>query len=340
MSLKKHRLIALVAGALLCLPVSGGGKKKSNEADGNVETTASAQASLWTDPGDIASRNLYYGPGAKQHEPQGTFTFEEEDMDGTNPKFTVRDPDGVKWKVKLGAEARPETVASRLVWAVGYWTNEDYFVPELHVQGMPHLHRGQKLVLAGGTIENVRLKRHLKGEDKVGIWHWKHDPFAGTREYNGLRVMMALINNWDLKDQNNTIYKEKDGEEIYMVSDLGASFGTASATWPHDKAKGNLKSYEHSKFIDRIHPEFVDFRDPGNPSIRYWINPKECLSRRGLRWIGRNIPRSDVEWIGNLLAQLKREQIEDAFRAAGYSPEEVSGFSRVVEQRIAALKAL
>jgi hypothetical protein len=340
MGLKKHRLIALMAATLLCLPVSGGGKKKSNEADGNVETTASAQVTLWADPGDISSRKLYYGPGGKQHEPHGTFTFEAEDMDGSNPKFTVRDQDGVKWKVKLGAEARPETVASRLVWAVGYAANEDYFVPELHVQQMPPLRRGQKLVLAGGTVENVRLKRHLKGEEKVGAWHWKRDPIAGTREYNGLRVMMALINNWDLKDENNSIYKEKDGEDVYMVSDLGASFGTTSASFPHDKAKGNLKSYEHSKFIDKIRPEFVDFSDPGAPSMLYWFNPKECLSRRGLRWIGRNIPRSDVEWIGSLLAQLTPQQIEDAFRAAGYSPEEVKGFSRVVEQRIAELKAL
>ena len=36
----------------------------------------------------------------------------------------------MKWRVKLGVEARPETVASRLVWAVGYYANEDYFLPE------------------------------------------------------------------------------------------------------------------------------------------------------------------------------------------------------------------
>jgi hypothetical protein len=340
MSLKKQGLMVLMAAALVALPASGGGKKKSNGSTDNVETTASGPVTLWTDPGDIASRNLYYGPGGEKHAPHGRFTFESEDMDGTNPKFTVRDDDGVKWKVKLGAEARPETVASRLVWAVGYATNEDYFVAELHVQGMQRLKRGQKLVLPGGTVLNVRLKRHLKGEEKVGEWPWRKDPFSGTREYNGLRVMMALINNWDLKDQNNTIYKEKDAGEVYMVSDLGSSFGTASATQPHEKAKGNLRSYEHSRFIVKVRPEFIDFENPGNPSFKYWVNPKECLSRRGLRWIGRNIPRSDVEWIGGLLARLTPEQIQDAFRAAGYSPEQVNGFSRVVEQRIAELSAL
>ena len=84
-------------------------------------------------------------------------------MSGTNPKFDVVDQDGVKWRVKLGPEARPETVASRLVWGVGYFANEDYFMPVLHVQKMQHLRRGRNLVSADGTVHDVRLKRHSEG---------------------------------------------------------------------------------------------------------------------------------------------------------------------------------
>src|SRR5207245_1541601 len=57
----------------------------------------------------------------------------------------------------------------------------------------PHLKRGQNLVGPSGVIQNVRLKRHLTGEQKIGRWKWKQNPFRGTREFNGLRVMMALI---------------------------------------------------------------------------------------------------------------------------------------------------
>src|SRR4029077_11382232 len=120
---------------------------------------------------DIASRNLYYGPGGEQDAPHTVFTFEKEDLNGSNPKFDVRDENGVKWKVKLGEEARPETVASRLVWAAGYFTNEDYFLPSLKVEGMPNrLHRGQKLLAPDGTFHNVRLKRYLSDEKKIGEW--------------------------------------------------------------------------------------------------------------------------------------------------------------------------
>src|SRR5437899_642875 len=58
--------------------------------------------------------------------------------------------------------------------------------------------------------------------------------------------MMALLNNWDLRDTNNGIYGEKAGpkgpEQIYIVSDLGASFGTRRRDWPLVKAKGNLEA--------------------------------------------------------------------------------------------------
>ncbi len=268
-------------------------------------------AVLWKNPADLESRNLFYGPGGQKHVPKGTFTFVKEDLNGTNPKFVVRDQDGHKWKVKLGIEARPETVASRIVWAVGYYTNEDYFVSDLQVHGMPaHLHRGQKMVGPDGSVRNVRLKR--EDEKKVGTWQWRQDPFTGTRELNGLRVMMALINNWDLKDENNGIYRE-DGELVYLVSDLGASFGTAGRGWPPHKAKGDLDSYRQSAFIRKVTASMVDFQVPARPCLICIFNFWEYWRRVRLEWIGRNIPRQDVEWMGQLLARLSPKQIHDAF---------------------------
>jgi hypothetical protein len=44
--------------------------------------------------------------------------------------------------------------------------------------------------------------------------------------------------------------------------------------------------------------------------------------------------------MGQLLARLSANQIRDAFRAAGYSPEEANAFAAVMERRIAALTNL
>ena len=287
---------------------------------------------LWRNPTDIASRDLFYGPGGRQHQPHGPFTFVKEDLEGSNPKFTVRDRDGVKWKVKLGLEAQPETVASRIVWAAGYFADEDYFVPGLPVTGLPVLQRGQEFADLTGSVHNARLKRE-QSRHKVGTWQWRADPFFGTREWNGLRIMMALINNWDLKDENNAILQE-GRDRIYMISDLGASFGSAGRAWPYEKGKGDLETYSRSRFIRRITPAFVNFETPARPQYEFVVNPKEYLMRVHLEWIRRDIPRADARWMGQILARLSPHQIQDAFRAAGYSPREVSAFAEIVAQRI------
>lgn len=339
-SLKKIVVLSLLAGLMPAILLAAKRRGKSDSA--REEGTQRGPEVLWQQPTDIASRNLFYGSGGEKDAPHTVFTFVEEDLKGTNPKMVVRDENGVKWKVKLGVEARPEVAASRLVWAVGYSANEDYFMPELRVQGLPrHLHRGQKLVRPDGSMHNVRLKRYVEGEKKIDEWRWRNNPFTGTRELNGLRVMMALINNWDLKDDNNSVYMEKrPREHVYLVSDLGASFGTTGRSWTATMGKGNLGSYERSKFISNVSAQYVDFETPTRPALGIICKPKDFIKRLELRWIGKDIPRADVEWIGQLLAQLSPAQIQDAFRAAGYPPEEVQAFSKVVEQRIAVLNDL
>ena len=304
------------------------------------EHSAVDASALWRDPGDIRARDLYYGTGGEKDRPHGPFTFLKEDLDGTNPKFSVRDRDGVKWKVKLGEEARPETAASRLVWAVGYYADEDYFLRDLVVEKMPaRLHRGQRLVAPDGSVHNVRLKREPKEEKKSGEWAWRDDPFSGTREWYGLRVMMALMNNWDLKDENNAI-REIDGKPVYLVSDLGASFGATGWSVTRAAGKGNLKAYTHSRFITKVTPEYVSFADPTRPALIHLVAIPEFIRRVHLEWLGRHIPITDVRWIGQILARLSNDQVQAAFRAAGYEPADVQSFSAVVEKRIAQLNRL
>jgi hypothetical protein len=49
------------------------------------------------------------------------------------------------------------------VWAVGYFTDEDYFQPEVRVLDLPgNLHRGQKLFARDGTVRR-RLQRSRRG---------------------------------------------------------------------------------------------------------------------------------------------------------------------------------
>jgi hypothetical protein len=181
----------------------------------------------------------------------------------------------------------------------------------------------------------------LKREDdkKIGTWAWRDNPFTGTRELNGLRTLMAVINNWDLKDENNAVYT-KGGERIFAVSDVGASFGCAGRCGPSDRAKGDPGEYSESEFIKKLAGDSVTFGTPARPKYLYAINPKEYVSRIHLEWIGQNIPRADAKWMGTFLVRLSPQQIQDAFRAAGYSQQEIDEFSKVLVARIAALSGL
>lgn len=308
---------------------------------GQVPARQGNQAVLWRDPGDIKAKDLFNGSGGEKHRPELPLKFLKEDTHGHNSKFDADDAKGKKWKVKLGIEAQPEPVASRLLWAIGYFTNENYFVRDLQVQGLPaHLQRGQGHVISPDHLDYARLQRRREGEKKSATWEWRHNPFIGKREFNGLRVMMVLLSNWDLKTENNYILSGRDGEEEYMVSDVGTSFGGAGQGWTEGQSKNNLKMYQHTKFIARVTPDYVEFNFPRRSPLLHIFALPSYIRMWRLRWIGHQVPRADAKWLGSLLAQLSPEQIRDAFRAGGYSPEQIEGFTQALQSRIAELNKL
>jgi len=305
------------------------------------------KAVIWIDPGNIQSRNLYWGAGGEEHRPKMPIVFAREDMGGTSPKFEVDDADDKKWSAKLGMEARPETAAARLMWAVGYVANENYFFSDLQVKNMPlalKRRRARGLLGHGEDVRNVRLQRHPSHYKRVGNWNWRHNPFIGTREFNGLRVMMGLIGNWDLKDDNNAILEnEKEASpELYQVTDVGTSMGTPGKSYSDKVSKGNLHAYTRTRLIAHVHKDYIDLNFPKRPPLTELLEFEWgffCHQMRN-RWIGKRIPRADAKWIGSLLAELKPEQISDAFRAAGYSDKEVEAYTQAVISRIQELNSL
>lgn len=301
-----------------------------------AEAAKKLPAVLWRDPGNVSSLDLFHGPGGKDHAPGSTYTFLKEDSGGSNPKFEVEDAKGVTWKVKLGNEAQSETAATRLLWAAGYFADEDYYVSELRVQRLPKLRRGGKFTTPDGVVRGARLERRLKQED-LGKWSWFENPFVGQKEYNGLRVMMALMNNWDLKDVNNSIY-ERDGELRFVTTDIGATFGKTGNFF--GRSRNVLSDYVNSKFIDKVTAESVDLVMHSRPFFLAIFNVPAYTMRTRMEAVAKRLPRADARWLGQRLALLSPDQIRDSFRAAGYSPEAVDGYTKAVQKRIAELNAL
>jgi hypothetical protein len=292
---------------------------------------------LWRDRGGASALDLLGGPGGENSQPGTNFKFIKETKGGTSAKFEVEDENGAKWKVKLGHEAKSETAATRLVWAAGYLVDEDYYRPQIRVQGMKPLSRGQEYVSDGGMVREARLERQ-DGAKKLKNWSWYNNPYVGTREFNGLRVMMAVINNWDLKEINNDVYDKSGAEGRYVISDLGASLGRTGNNFA--RSKGVMKDYAETKFISKVTPEYVDFVFHSRPFFLTIFNFPNYFSRTKMESVAKHIPIADARWLGNRLGHFSPEQIRDCFRAAGFSPAEVEGYSRVVIQRIEALKKL
>jgi hypothetical protein len=311
----------------------------SHDSDEPVDAARLHNPVLWHDPGAISALNLYDGQGGNAGQPVAPFKFESEDTQGTNPKFDARDVNGTKWRVKLGDEARPEVVASRLLWAVGYFVNDDYVIGSARVQGL-HLERGAKQV-NDEEIKEARFEKKPDQQKKIGIWKWKENPFTGTREFNGLRVMMAVMNNWDLKDVNNAVYSDKSSDrDIFLASDIGATFGTNGLSWTKDRSKGDVDTFQRSKFITHQTDSTVDFGTPAAPVPLLAVKAKQYHMRRDLEWIGKDIPIADARWIGSQLKQLSHQQLVDAFRAGHFPPDEIDEYVAVVEERILELCAL
>lgn len=335
--------ISVIGGLLVASALPAGSEEKTG-------------VSLWRDPVDMANRDLTFGAGGEQRAPgKDGYEFVEEDLGGVSPKYVVKDSGGLKWKVKVGEEARPETVATRLVWAVGYSTDEDYFVPSMRVEKMPkQVRRGREFVSPDGTIRDARWER--MDQKKLGEWKWINNPFNKTRELGGLRVLMAMLNNYDMKDSQNSVF-EGEGVRECRVGDLGATFGQSGSRWPKASKKGDFEQYRQSAFITKVTGKYVNFAAPAwpmmlgvipTPPVPYPLlsAPMKLFGRSpapdvaGQRWIGKGVPLEHARWMGALLGKLSAKQIRDAFRAAHYSPEEVEDFSRAVEKRIAELKAL
>lgn len=333
-------LLILFAGLQSQVPAQDS-KGKNDEAE--------ARPVLWRNPGNISGRDLRYGPGSYRLAPQAPFTFIEEDKSGESPKFDVKDARGITWRVKLGPEAQSETVATRLVWAVGYFAEESYYFDRVQVHGLPRLSRGREYVGRDTRmIYGARFEPRREEVERGPAWGWNDNPFKDTRELNGLKVLMILLNNFDARPANNRVFYVSNSagrrEARYTVSDLGATLGKADGLGGR-RTKNNLKDFLSTRFVTGTEDEgrTVEFDYDTRPtklgvfSIFY---PPYYRGEVKKEKTMRGIPTEHARWIGSLLAQLSDEQLREAFRAASYNRTIMEGYVRALRDRINQLTRL
>jgi hypothetical protein len=331
--LKKTKVVLLLIGIGLIMPPIS-----LAQARGSVRL----RPILWSDPGDIRAKDLYYGPGSVERAPAPPFTFVKEDKDGESPKFDVTDANDVKWSVKLGREAQSETVVTRLVWAMGYFAEESYYLDRAEIVGLPRLSRGRNFVENSNTVRGARFEPRRDDVERGKTWEWLKNPFVGTREFNGLKTLMVLVANYDTSPQNNRILTFTDPgsgrrEVRYVVTDLGATLGRVGGLGGH-RSKNDLSDYRSNRLVKRVRNGYTEFQYRTRPSgfgyLTFIFHPGYWRSQTAKEKAMRRIPTNHVRWIGQRLSFLSDVQLRDAFAAAGYSQATARGFITTIRERI------
>ena len=294
---------------------------------------------LWRDPGTVSRLDLAAGPGGADAAPAPPFTFLEEPAGGSQPCVSVRDARGRRWRVKWGQEVQCEAFAVRLAWACGYFAEVTYFVPEGRLEGRADLKRASGHVDEHGRFRDARFELDDPGVLKLfeeHSWSWTDNPFVGTPQLAGLKVLLMLISNWDNKDQrdvargsNTAIYVHRVSrwkrEARYLIADWGGSMGRWGTTVV---TRGR---WDPEGFAAQT-PTFVTGVSNGLVTFGY-AGQRTADAAGGIRV-------EDVRWLCRYLGALSDAQLEAALLASGATSDEATSFTGSLRARIAQLQTI
>jgi hypothetical protein len=280
--------------------------------------------------------DLQAGSNGDSGPPVPPFSFQEEMSGGAAAKIVVKDASGRTWEVKWGEEAKAEVFATRLLWATGYYVEPAYFVPGGTIRNVGAVGRASNFIdrLSGNLFRNARFELR---DDRLRLttssgWLLNDNPFLGTPQLQGLKIMAMLVSNWDLKDPrardgaNTSIVRIKHGdgtEELrYLVNDWGAAMGKWGGLFT--RSKWDCKGYtsQNNDFVKGVEGGFVRFGYQGK-------FPAD---------VAEQISVDDVRWLMTYLGRISDNQLRTALEASGATAEETACFVPAIRDRIEQLQ--
>jgi hypothetical protein len=288
---------------------------------------------IWRDPGHVESLDLRNGPGGGDGGPAPPFTFIEEHMTGSQPCVSVSDARRRRWRVKWGNEVRAENFAVRLVWACGYHAETTYFIATGAIAGAHGLQRASTCIGDDCTFRDARFELDDPGVRKLfeeHSWAWNDNPFVGTPQLNGLKVLVMLLADWDTKDRrdvargsNTAIFEHRvsrwQREARYLITDWGGSMGRWGSTVV-TRGRWDPAGFEaqNAEFVTGTQGGIVQFGYVGQRTAD----------------VATGISVEDVRWLCRYLARLTDVQLRAALDASGASADETERFTQAIRQRI------
>jgi hypothetical protein len=234
-------------------------------------------------------------------------------------------------KVKFGAddnEVYAEVVATRLLWALGYYADSWFPVRvECHnCPADPVSGSGDRQTRTFDPATIVRKfpghKMYEVGKNEEG-WSWKELDSANGRptyERDGLKLIAAFMKHSDNKppqqrlvcdkvhvDEKTQPFTTTCDKSLMLVQDVGATFGGGGWFTSNSSAKINLGEWSHTKLWKKVGTD-------GAPQQCQAVLRKSLTAHDGLS--DPMISEEGRRFDAGLFCQLSDQQIADLFKAS------------------------
>jgi hypothetical protein len=197
------------------------------------------------------------------------------------------------------------------------------------------LKRAKHFISRDGSFKSASFKLHQRagGPDaKNGTWSWVDNPFVGSRELGGLKIVIMLASNWDTKDardgevSNTTVIHPpaSDSSGWLAVTDWGASFGKSDGFFQRDRWDWFGYEAQTSSFA----------RLSSNGNINWGFRGKHGLD------ITAGVGLQDIRRLLPYLSRITDEELEAGMAASGASTPVAREFTRLIRKRILQLQRI
>jgi hypothetical protein len=306
-------------------------------------------------PRSVAEADIMEGPAQNKHQFQlhyndkviCDFTTPGSKMGGKTPKFECKitsiesadgkvqtltpDMDEEPVKVKFGGEDNEvfaEIVATRLMWALGYYA-DSWFPVRVECHNCPENPISGSGPASTRTYVPANIVRKFSwhkmtesGKDEQG-WSWKEldaDNGRPTYERDGLKLLAAFMQHSDNKPPQQRLVCHKVNvddktkpptttcdKSVMLVQDVGATFGGGGLFTSNNSAKMNLDVWSGKKLWKKAGAD-------GSPKQCQAALTKSLTAHDGLS--DPTISEEGRQFDAGLMCQLSDHQIEDLFKAA------------------------
>ena len=313
-----------VCGVAIYAAGISGASATAQEASKQRRLDAIHHAQVWKAT-TVRSMNLQAGPqGPSAFKPNETINCDfvlREHGAGSTPKFACATAPGHELKVRYGktnGEVYAQVAATRLLWALGFFSNRMYPVKVMCAGCPPDPFKAKKAEPRSNvaTFDPATIDFKIDGdtiETKPDEgWGWDEldqidekaggAPKAQRDALTLLAVMMQHSSNKAINQRIVCLNPPACSQTVMMISDLGKTFGRANA-------------------LNNDHVAAVNFKEWSNQPV--WNGPTGCTGDLPRSWSGTmrdpHVGEAGRKFLSDLLNQLTDAQLHDLFAVARFT---------------------